>query len=207
MLSLLSDPVTLILYLASLLVAIAVHEASHAFVADKLGDPTPRIQGRITLNPLKHVDPMGIIMLFVVGFGWGKPVEFDPYNLKHPRRDAALISFAGPISNLLLATLLGFLIPLTHSPFLYPVLYMNVVLAVFNLVPVHPLDGFKIVGGLLPGQTARDWYGLARYGIFFLLLLILPIGSHGNMLSSIIGPPISFILRLLTGSVFSTGSL
>src|SRR3989344_291453 len=93
-----------IFYIISLVIAITIHEFAHAFVADHLGDPTPRLQGRVTLNPLAHLDPMGTLLLFIVHFGWGKPVQFDPFNLRNPRRDAALISLAGPATNLVTAT-------------------------------------------------------------------------------------------------------
>jgi Zn-dependent protease len=176
--------------------AIAVHEFSHAFVADKLGDPTPRLQGRVTLNPKAHIDLMGILFLFMFGFGWGRPVQFDPFNLKSPRRDAALISVAGPISNLLIAVILSLVLRATSMSFLIIFIQLNVMLAVFNLLPIHPLDGFKIVGGLLPEDKAREWYQLERYGLLFLILLILPIGK-GSMISSIISPAISFVTNLL----------
>ncbi|KKS87212.1 MAG: Peptidase M50 [Candidatus Gottesmanbacteria bacterium GW2011_GWB1_43_11] len=102
--NILNSPVSFLFYVAALIVAITIHEFSHAWSADHLGDPTPRLQGRLTLNPLAHLDPLGTILLFLVHFGWGKPVQFDPFNLRNPRRDAALISLAGPAANLLLAT-------------------------------------------------------------------------------------------------------
>ena len=161
MISILSQsPLLFVIYLVALLMAIAVHEFSHAFVADKLGDPTPRLQGRVTLNPKAHIDLMGILFLFMFGFGWGRPVQFDPFNLKSPRRDAALISVAGPISNLLIAVILSLVLRATSMSFLIIFIQLNVMLAVFNLLPIHPLDGFKIVGGLLPEDKAREWYQL-----------------------------------------------
>ena len=197
MISILSQsPLLFVIYLVALLMAIAVHEFSHAFVADKLGDPTPRLQGRVTLNPKAHIDLMGILFLFMFGFGWGRPVQFDPFNLKSPRRDAALISVAGPISNLLIAVILSLVLRATSMSFLIIFIQLNVMLAVFNLLPIHPLDGFKIVGGLLPEDKAREWYQLERYGLLFLILLILPIGE-GSMISSIISPAISFVTNLL----------
>ncbi len=190
------SPIVFALYLGALLIAISIHEFSHAFVADKLGDPTPRVQGRVTLNPRAHIDLMGILFLFMFGFGWGRPVQFDPYNLQNPRRDAALISVAGPISNFLLAIILAVILKFTAIPFLIIFIQLNVMLGVFNLLPIHPLDGFKIVGGLLPEDKAREWYQLERYGILFLVLLILPIGK-GSMISSIISPAISFVMNVL----------
>jgi len=193
------SPIVFALYLGALLIAISIHEFSHAFVADKLGDPTPSVQGRVTLNPRAHIDLMGILFIFMFGFGWGRPVQFDPYNLKNPRRDAALISVAGPISNFLLAIILAAILKFTAVPFLIIFIQLNVMLGVFNLLPIHPLDGFKIVGGLLPEDKAREWYQLERYGILFLILLILPIGK-GSMISSIISPTISFVMRILLGA-------
>ena len=195
-------PLTFILYLVSLLVAITVHESAHAYAADKLGDPTPRLQGRLTLNPLAHLDPLGTLMLFLVRFGWGKPVQFDPFNLRNPRQDAAIISFAGPLSNIALATVASIVLRLTlwsslFSGFLTQLIIINVILAIFNLIPIHPLDGFKIVGGLLPKHQAAEWYSLERYGIILLLLLLFPIFSQTPPIQLLISPPINFLLNLL----------
>ncbi len=210
-----SSPLTFFLFLIALLVAIDIHEFSHAAVADFLGDPTPRLQGRLTLNPLVHIDNIGIIFLLLVGFGWGKPVEFDPYNLKNPRTDAAWISIAGPISNILLALILSLLLRLfmflqlnlltTIGGLIFlPIIQMNIVLGIFNIIPIHPLDGFKIVGGLLSHDQAKEWYGMQKYGIFLLLLLIIPFGGS-SLLDFIIRPPINFLFKLLIP--FSTGGI
>ncbi|MBI2051857.1 site-2 protease family protein [Candidatus Roizmanbacteria bacterium] len=201
MLSLLSsNPLLFFLYILALLIAVAVHEFSHAKMADYLGDPTPRLQGRVSLNPLVHIDPIGIVFLLFFGFGWGKPVMFDPFNLRNPRRDAALISFAGPFSNFVLAIFLSLIlrmfISFPFSVFLVPIIYLNVILGVFNFLPVHPLDGFKMVGGLLSAERAHEWYQLERFGLIFLLLLILPIGGS-SMLTSILFPIVKTILALL----------
>ena len=197
-----TNPLLFIVYLVSLLVAITIHEFSHAFMADYLGDPTPRLAGRLKLNPLVHLDTFGLIFLLMFGFGWGKPVPFDPYNLKNPRKDAALISIAGPASNFILAVILSLIIKLANIPlvtgFLIPIIYLNIILGVFNLIPINPLDGFKIVGGILNEQQAKEWYQLERYGMIFLLLLIIPLGQS-SMLDIIIRPVISFIMGWLTG--------
>lgn len=211
---LLGNPISFIFYAISLVIAITVHEFAHAFSADRLGDPTPRLQGRLTLNPLAHLDPLGTIMLFLVRFGWGKPVQFDPFNLRNPRRDAAIISLAGPGANILIATLSSVILrllsitpyrplivgsdtPLFFIAFLQTLIVLNVVLAIFNLVPIHPLDGFKIVGGLLSQEQARSWYQLERYGIIFLLFLIFPIFGGSSPLHTLISPPINFLLSIL----------
>lgn len=201
--SLFTNPVLFIFWLLALAIAITIHEFSHALVADKLGDPTPRLMKRLTLNPLAHLDPVGTIMLFLFRFGWGKPVEFDPFNLKNPRRDAAFISIAGPTSNLVLALFLSLLVRMPFTPpflisLLLPIIMLNIMLAVFNLVPIHPLDGFKIVEGFLPEDQAKEWATLRRYGILFLLLLIFPIGGK-SLLFSILDPIINLFLYLFLG--------
>lgn len=211
-----NSPVSFLFWVIALLTAITVHEFSHALAAERLGDPTPRLQGRLTLNPLAHLDPLGTLMLLLVRFGWGKPVVFDPFNLRHPRRDAAVISVAGPISNLLLAAassivlrvLFAFRLPMLENSgsnialsvtvgLLQPVIILNVMLAIFNLVPISPLDGFKIVGGILPEKYARQWYELEPYGLFFLLLLIIPIFTSVAPIIAILNPIINFILGIL----------
>lgn len=194
-----NNPFGFLIWIASLSIAITIHEFSHAFMADRLGDPTPRVQGRLTLNPLAHLDPMGTIMMLIARFGWGKPVQFDPFNLRNPRRDAAIISLAGPVSNLLLAIVLSLVIGIFDYwllSILRPVVVMNVVLAIFNLVPIHPLDGFKIVGGILPKEYARQWYELEPYGMIFLLFLIFPVFGSSPV-SNFISPIINVILSLL----------
>lgn len=214
-----TNPIAFVFWLVALVVAITIHEFSHAYWADRLGDPTPRLMGRLTLNPLAHLDPIGTLMLLIARFGWGKPVVFDPFNLRNPRRDSAIISFAGPLSNLILASvcaillqiLLQFRLALLSSAFmntsmyifiglLQPIIVLNIVLAVFNLIPIHPLDGFKIVGGLLPEEYARQWAQLEPYGIIFLIFLIFPIFGGSSPISTIISPIISTILSILLPS-------
>lgn len=201
-----SDPLFFLVWVIALLTAITIHEAAHALAADYLGDPTPRLMGRLTLNPLAHLDPLGTLMLFLVRFGWGKPVQFDPYNLQNPKRDSAIISFAGPLSNIALALMLSLILRLTGNPFsplyafsslLTPFIYLNVGLAVFNLIPIHPLDGGKILVGLLPKKEAyeADQF-LTRYGMILLLILIFPFGGS-SLISSLISPIVNFILKIL----------
>lgn len=202
-----SNPLIFVIYFISILAAIAVHEFSHAWAADYLGDPTPRLQGRLNLNPLVHIDKIGMLFLLFFGFGWGKPVEFDPYNLKNPRKDAAIISIAGPISNFILAIILSILLKLfiflqlnfitiIGSLVFIPMIKMNIVLGVFNLLPIHPMDGFKIVGGILSEEKAHEWQQLQRYGMIFLILLIFPINGS-SMLNNILQPIVEFFSNLL----------
>jgi Zn-dependent protease len=199
---LLSSPLEFLLVAAALIVSLTIHEFSHAFVAEKLGDPTPRIQGRISLNPLAHLDPLGTLAILFVGFGWGKPVEFDPYNLRHPKRDAGLIAAAGPISNLLVATLTAVALHIASFPdfvagALALVVATNVGLAIFNLIPVHPLDGGKILIALAPRDVAREWDAiLHQYGSMILLFLIIP-WSGRSAVGSLISPIVNAILKFL----------
>lgn len=213
-----TNPLGLLFWLIALVVAITIHEFSHAYSADRLGDPTPRLQGRLTLNPLAHLDPLGTLMLLIARFGWGKPVVFDPFNLRHPRRDAAIISFAGPLSNLMVATLCAVFLQILLQyrlallgnslgiavyaimGLLRPIIILNVVLAIFNLIPIHPLDGFKIVGGILPKDYASQWYELEPYGMIFLIFLIFPIFGGTSPIGTIISPIINAILSILLPS-------
>lgn len=191
-----------IILFGSLVVSITVHEFAHALAADKLGDPTPRSHGRLSLHPLAHMDPLGTLAILLTWFGWGRPVVFDPYNLRNPRRDAALISLAGPASNLILAGILAVLLrllPVTPLVFLSlgSVMKLNVILAIFNLIPVHPLDGGKILIGFLPRELAYEWNAiLSQYGMIILLFLIFPF-SGVSPISFIISPVVSAILGIL----------
>ncbi|MGI5840651.1 MAG: site-2 protease family protein [Patescibacteria group bacterium] len=189
-----------ILSLLALIVAITIHEFAHALAADKLGDPTPRSQGRLSLNPIKHLDPIGTLMILFARFGWGKPVPIDPYNLKNPRRDELLISLAGPLSNLLLALATSLLIR-SFSLYLIPLYILvavNVSLAIFNLLPIPPLDGSKIFLNLLPIESSAEWEdSLTRYGpILLIIVLFFPINGS-NIVGLILSPIIQTILNTL----------
>lgn len=201
LIELLNNPIIFFVWAFSLIIAVTIHEFAHAFIADKLGDPTPSLQGRVSLNPLKHLDPVGTIMLVLFRFGWGKPVPFDPFNLRHPKRDSALIALAGPASNLILATILSLTAKLTGSPILtlisYPLIIMNINLAIFNLLPVPPLDGSKILYGILPIDWADEYNHFMRsYGQILLILLIVPFGGRSLAISLIL-PVINLLTQLL----------
>ena len=199
------DPLTIVFSIISLLIALSVHESAHAYVADRLGDPTARLQGRITLNPIRHIDYLGLIFILFTPIGWAKPVMVDSFNFKNPRKDTSLVSIAGPASNVLLALVLSILcrsfnlFNLAHlniiSYFFIFLIRTNITIAFFNLIPIYPLDGFSVVGGLLSEDQAHDWFQLQRYGMIFLLLLIIPLGSS-SMLDTILQPILRFVVPL-----------
>ncbi|MDO8452759.1 MAG: site-2 protease family protein, partial [bacterium] len=199
------NPLSFLLWIGALIISMTIPEFSHALAADRLGDPTPRIQGRLTLNPLVHLDLLGTIMLIVARFGWGKPVQFDPFNLASPRRDAALISLAGPASNLAMALIAALIGNLAFRVHFYPeivygfvsmLISMNLILAVFNLIPIHPLDGGKILIGILPQDTAYDLdRALNQYGMFILLFLVFPLFGGVSLVSQILGPVLDVVSR------------
>ncbi len=196
------------------LFAITVHEAAHGWVAKKLGDPTAMMLGRLTLNPIKHIDPIGTVVvpiaLMLMGgfiFGWAKPVPVTWENLKNPRRDMALVAMAGPLSNLLMAILwalimkLGFVISASMPSLAWPLIYMgsagiviNVILMLLNLLPIPPLDGGRVLAGLLPGPWAWKLGRIEPYGLFIMLALLVT-----GMLGAILGPPIQLFVGLLSG--------
>lgn len=189
--------------------AITIHEVAHGWVASWFGDHTARLLGRLTLNPLKHIDPLGTIlvpglMLMVSNFvfGWAKPVPVDPRNLRNPRRDLALVSVAGPLTNLLMAfgwaliTKLSLHLSQSDIGFAKPLMLMgtagvmiNIVLAVLNLIPLPPLDGGKVLMSLLPRRTAYYLSMLEPYSFFILILLLIT-----GVLSAIMGPFVIFLL-------------
>ncbi len=204
-----TDIFRIVVQFAVVLFALSVHESAHAWTADKFGDPTARLMGRVTLNPIAHIDLFGTIifpiLLAVIGgpvFGWAKPVMVNPNNLRNRRRDGMLVSAAGPISNLLVAgaTILAFLALkstglLASQPLFTILLFLiiiNIYLAVFNLIPIPPLDGSGVLEGLLKGDALRAFEAVKPYGFFILLLII-----YSHLLDFIADPIFRLVMKIL----------
>ena len=196
-----------ILFLPAILVGLTFHEAAHGFASYWLGDPTPKLQGRLTLNPLKHIDPLGFLALFFAGFGWGKPVEINPMYYKNRRRDEIIVSLAGVITNFVIAAISCFALKFVFMYFMYAqvsgalstigyavlmilsyMIQINIVLMVFNLIPVPPLDGFGVITQIFKLQKYDWWYKLYSNGFLILMLLIL-----FDVTDMILGPTVGFI--------------
>lgn len=204
--------VDFIFAIAVLIMSVVIHEVSHGYAANLLGDPTAKYAGRLTLNPIKHLDPMGsvvfplLLALFhsPVVFGWAKPVPFNPYNLKNQKWGPGLVAISGPLSNFLVAIIFGLLIK--FSPFLsfLPssffeiaslIVLINLVLGIFNLVPIPPLDGSKVLFAFLPFRWHNIEIFLEKYGIFLLLIFIF-------FLFQFLLPVVAFLFKIITGMNF-----
>lgn len=194
-----------------LLLSLTIHEAAHAWTADRLGDPTARVRGRVSLNPLVHIDVIGTVVLPLLAaishlplIGWAKPVPVNTRNLRHPRRDFVLVAAAGPISNLLQASIAAVVLHALRSQegggagtaLVYSALFfaieINLLLAFFNLIPVPPLDGGNVLLGLLPSRAAVAYGQVRQYGFLVLYALLLT-----GVASALIMPPTNFFMRLL----------
>ena len=207
----------IIIQLPILLIALTVHEFSHGYVAYMLGDDTAKRAGRLTLNPISHIDPFGLIMLFIARIGWAKPVPINPYNFNNYKKDTALTAAAGPTANFILAILLSIIFNLIKKMnpdimyrassltqfwlgmLLYAIL-INLALGLFNLIPIPPMDGSKILGGFLSDEAYYRYTARERQGAQ-LLMIILAISFvfRLNIIGTIIMPPLNFFLKLLTG--------
>ncbi len=197
---------TLIAGLPGIVIAMVVHEYAHARVAYALGDYTPKMYGRLTLNPAAHVDPIGLLMLFLVHFGWAKPVQINPMNFTNPRRDDILVSLAGPASNLItafVALIILVLLAKADFPFSEGVLVVfnliiiyNINFAIFNMLPIPPLDGSHILRNILPYELARQFAALERYSFIFLIIIIAT-----PVLSYVFVPLQKFIFGIFKGIV------
>jgi len=199
-----SHPLAFVIIFPGILLTIVLHEYAHCWTADRLGDPTPRVKGRLTLDPRAHLDPLGVIVMLFTRFGWGKPAPYDPYNLKNPVRDTALIAASGAILNLVIATLLSFIIKflpydwtiLTFS--LMQLSVINIYLAVFNFIPVKPLDGSKVLIAFLPKEAAYEYERLMdRFGLMILLLLLIPFSGGPAPINYLVSPIANLILNIL----------
>ena len=198
---------TKLLILPGIIIGLSFHEAAHAFASYKLGDPTPKFQGRLTLNPLKHFDPAGFIALLFIGFGWGVPVQINPDYYKNRRAGELIVSLAGVTANFLIAAVFAFLVKgMAASSFasgglgsiiyqmLIYIVYINLVLMIFNLIPIPPLDGFGVITQLFNLDRYGWWYTVYNYGYYILLIAIIL-----NIPALFITPGVSFFLKLLLG--------
>jgi Zn-dependent protease len=205
------DAPTVISRIITLVIAFTIHELSHAVTAGWLGDDTPRRMGRVSLNPLVHLDPIGSLLLIFAGFGWAKPVQINPYNLRNgPQLGMAVVAAAGPLSNLVMALIAAIpfrlgLLPLfglsngiipTPSQFLLTFIELNLVLMLFNLIPIAPLDGSKILRGFAPRSWELTLALMEQWGPFLLLALVF---LGGGLLGVIMGPPLNFLYRVILG--------
>jgi Zn-dependent protease len=176
------DLAAFLTWIVALALGITVHEFAHAWRADRAGDPTPRAHGRVSLNPLSHYDPVGSTLLLLFGFGWGKPVPINPFMFRNPRRDQLMVSLWGPMSNLILATLLSLVVRFglagIYGKVLVQVVILQLVLAVFNLIPVYPLDGSHILSAMLPAAQARKLDAIYHQYGPFLLVGVIVLASH-----------------------------
>jgi Zn-dependent protease len=198
--------ITKLLTLPGIILGLSLHEFAHAWMSDRLGDPTPRRQGRLTINPLAHIDPLGFVALLLVGFGWGKPVMIDAGYYKNRRRDEFLVAIAGVTMNLIIAVILSFpakaLMNMYYSSgsalvenifyIVYYAVSINVCLMVFNLIPCPPLDGWNIVTQIFRLDRYRWWYRVYQYGQWILILLIV-----ANITDIILMPGVTAIMHLL----------
>lgn len=208
-----------VLWVMVVLLSITVHEFAHAKYAHWAGDPTPEARGRVTLNPLAHLDPLGTLMILITaysgyGFGWGKPVEINPGYFRKPRRDWVMCAFWGPLSNILLAIVFAGVVRLMVATglgrdsiffgFALLMVLANLGLALFNLLPIHPLDGSKVLSGFLPDVfDRRYWSFQITYGpiLFLVLVLFVPVLTNGAVrpVSLVLGPVYKFAAQLLLG--------
>ncbi|HLB95436.1 MAG TPA: site-2 protease family protein [Patescibacteria group bacterium] len=199
--NLISNPLQFVGFLIALLLAITIHEYSHAWAANLYGDATAKLHGRLTLNPLAHLDPLGTIFLFLAGFGWGKPVPVNSNNFRNPKLDNLTVSLAGPMSNFLLALFVGLIfrfinLPPAVSQFIVILIFFNLVLMIFNLIPIPPLDGSKILSLFLNEQT---YLYFQQIGITLLFGLIIISSVFYPIIPAVLTRTVTFFFTLITG--------
>jgi len=224
------DPFAAVIFFSAIVTAlvlgISFHEFSHAYIADTLGDGLPRKMGRVTLNPLAHLEPLGTIMMLVVGFGWGRPVPVNPNATRNPKAALGLTAAAGPVSNFVVAAVAGLPIKLDLVPWSSPfnqsnalllslngwelkeylsvylsaIVLFSLILGVFNLIPIAPLDGFKVAVGFLPRDLSNEFARLEQYGpVILIILFLLPFFTGTFLLFEIMEPIIKVLARIFAG--------
>ena len=214
LLQVLNSPILAIGFLAGILLAISIHEYAHAWAAVKAGDLTPKLAGRLTLNPVAHLDLLGTIFLLLAGFGWGKPVPINPFNLKDPQKSQAWIALAGPVANILLASLLSIpirldqfglwphtLLALKALEVLHIIIEINLLLAVFNLLPIPPLDGSKILFAFVSQETQVAIEQIGPWILF--VLLFISFATPFNIFSATLLPLVQYLNYLVTAFPFT----
>ena len=198
-----TDPRTLLFLLPAVLIAATCHEFAHALVADRLGDPTARQLGRLSLNPLVHVDPLGTLFFVLFSFGWARPVPVNPRNFANPRLGMLMVALAGPLANIVLAFAVGVLVKaqgLTGTlwgDLASMLVLINIVLAVFNLIPIPPLDGSRILEGLLPSDQALAYARIQPYGTVVILVLL-----YTGVVGQVMSPAVRWLYGVSTGTGF-----
>ena len=186
-----------ILAIPCLLIASTIHEYAHAFVAYKLGDATAKANGRLSLNPLSHIDPIGAISMIIFHIGWSKPVPINEYNFINPVWGTALVSIAGPLSNVILATIVAILYHFIPNSFFFVFIVINISMGVFNLIPIPPLDGSKIIRAFLPRGIRYYWEKAERFVPLIFILFLIPFSPLSSLTSNLIGNALDFFLKIL----------
>ena len=208
------DPAVQVILIPVIIFALSFHEFSHGWMANRYGDPTAKLAGRLTLNPMAHLDVFGSLALYLMGFGWAKPVPVDPRYLANPKKDMMWIAIAGPVSNLIVALISGVLLSIllrlgligSQSPIIVVLimsLQINLVLAIFNFIPIPPLDGSRILEGLIPHKYHNELAKFEYYGPRVLMgLIILSMFTRFNIFSVIISPIMTVFLKLFTFGIY-----
>ncbi|MFH1213949.1 MAG: site-2 protease family protein [Candidatus Neomarinimicrobiota bacterium] len=205
----------IVLLIPPILLALTFHEYMHGWAAYKYGDPTAKMAGRLTMNPIAHLDPIGTLMLFLVHFGWARPVPVDPRYFRNPKRDMLVVALAGPVANMILALLSGLIVRLFRAGYMnflplniiqpaYTMiilsLQINLALAIFNLLPVPPLDGSKVLFGLVPHRYEYQVEWLERYGGYFLMaIIVIGMVTNISVLGFFINPFVNYFSNLFGG--------